>query len=82
MRVAAIIFALACLAGCSEPAADAHHSLELDILDDLTVVFVQPGFTLQPVECERVTFERWTPTMIVEEKGIWIMRREDVDADK
>lgn len=84
MRRAAIIICAA-LVGCSPPSDYAPQSVELDILDTLTVVFLEPGFVLSPVTVQRAVAdefglpvlveERWEPQYSHEERGVWIMVR-------
>lgn len=83
LAIASSVAVLLC--SCGDPADYAPRLTELDILDSLTVVFVDPGFVLQPQRFPiagldehgvlQLAFEEWRPMVSNEERGVWVMYR-------
>lgn len=75
------------LVGCAAPSEyERFPTVELDILDTLTVVFVSPDRELAPTPnlVAAVVYgrpvglyywERWIPTVVNRERGVWVMSK-------
>lgn len=85
MRRLIAIASIVAVCSCGGPEEYAPQVVELDILDSLSVVFVDPGFVLEPqrypiagVDADGevlVWWDEWRPMVSNEERGVWVMYR-------
>lgn len=85
MRCLFAIAVLVALCSCGSPPEYAPQCTELDLLDSLTVVFVDPGYVLAPQRYPiagvdedgevLIWWEEWRPMTYNEGRGVWVMYR-------